>query len=622
MCGINGVFGLEKIQEPKQLIDKMNNALKHRGPDAAGVFSNEHVALGHRRLAIIDLDERANQPMKSADGRYTLTYNGELYNFRELKEQLKKYNFHSESDTEVILAAFSEWGIDALKHFNGMFAFAIWDDWEEQLFLCRDRIGIKPLYYAQANNSLVFSSELRALLASELIPRKANPKSITDYMRYATVHAPETIISNVYTLLPGHYLHVTDTSITSKKYFQFGKNSEFDPAKDISLQIREGLYRSVEQRLVADVEYGAFLSGGIDSSLLVGIMSDLRPGKVNTFSVVFEEEAFSEAKYAGMVAEKFSSQHNEIKLKIQDLLDVLPEALGAMDHPSGDGPNSYLVSKKTREQGIKMAISGLGGDELFGGYDLFKYCASISQKKWVTSFPLFLRKMAGSLYANVRSGAGSQKVKDVLVQDYFDLEYIYPNMRRVLRDDDILKLTGENQLSQNKVFQIGQQEISYESEAFHLPYLSKISLLEFNTYMSNVLLRDTDQMSMASALEVRVPFLDHHFVDLVLAIEDSVKYPHSPKKLLVDAFDGFLPSEIVNRRKMGFTFPWKEWMKKDLRQFCEEKLQALSARTFISERELMGLWKRFLNGDEYITWSRIWHLIVLEDWLQKNSIEA
>ncbi len=622
MCGINGLFGLEKVQHPKEVIEKMNNALAHRGPNAEGVYVNDFVALGHRRLSIIDLDEKANQPMKSADGRYTLVFNGELYNFQELKGRFSDYPFQSKSDSEVILAAFSKWGIKALQMFNGMFAFAIWDDWEEQLFICRDRVGIKPLYYAEKDNSILFSSEVRALLSSELVSRKLDKKSLVDYLRYSTVHSPNTIIEGVKVLEPGHYIRLSEGIFEISKYFEFGHHpAQAKNEKEIQNDIKQGLISSVEKRLVADVDYGAFLSGGIDSSIIVGIMSQLTPGKVNTFSVVFDEEEFSEAPYSQLISKKYNTQHHEIKLELKDFLDLLPEALKAMDHPSGDGPNTYLVSKKTKESGITMALSGLGGDELFAGYDLFKYCANISQKKWITSFPLFLRKMAGSVYSRMNTQAAGTKVKDILVKDYFDLEYIYPSMRAVLQDESILNLTGLKQLPENEVFKKGQEHISFDGYAFKLPYLSKISLLEFNSYMTNVLLRDTDQMSMASALEVRVPFLDHEFVDMVLAIDDRTKYPHSPKKLLIEAFSDLLPDEVVNRKKMGFTFPWKEWMKKDLKDFCEEKINSLAEREVIASKELLGLWSRFLNDDPSITWSRIWHLVVLEQWLQINLIE-
>ena len=217
MCGINGIFGLDGLDQPKRIVEKMNKALAHRGPDADGIFLNEQLALGHRRLAIIDLDDKANQPMKSADGRYTIVYNGELYNYSNLKDRLKDYPYKTKSDTEVILAAFSKWGVAALQLFNGMFAFAIWDDWEEHLLLVRDRVGIKPVYYAQSNKSLVFSSEIRSLLVSGMVERKVDRNSLVDYLRYSTVHSPNTIIQGIKMLEPGHYLKITDVETEVRK---------------------------------------------------------------------------------------------------------------------------------------------------------------------------------------------------------------------------------------------------------------------------------------------------------------------------------------------------------------------------------------------------------------------
>ncbi|NND77601.1 MAG: asparagine synthase (glutamine-hydrolyzing) [Flavobacteriales bacterium] len=623
MCGINGLFGLEKIERPQETVQKMNACLTHRGPDADGLYADEHVVLGHKRLSIIDLDEKANQPMTSANGRFVLVYNGELYNYRALKEQVPNYPYKTESDSEVVLAAITEWGMAALQAFNGMFAFALWDSEKGELFLVRDRIGIKPLYYAESQNSLIFSSEIRAILETDLVPKKMDPEALIDYLRYATVHGPRTIIQGIKMLEPGHYLKISDNETEEVKYFELGarNNSRKRDSYDTKKNIRILLTESVEKRTVSDVPFGAFLSGGIDSSIIVGLMSEVIPGKVNTFSVVFDEQEHSEAKYSQMIAKKYQTNHHEIKLRMNDLLDMIPSTLAAMDHPSGDGPNTYLVSKKTKDAGITMALSGLGGDELFAGYDLFKYCAEISQKKWVTSFPMFVRKMAGSVYSGVKKDVASSKVKDLLVQDHFDLEYIYPKMRTVLRDEEVLNLLDRETLPESSVFQIGKDKISFEGTAFKLPYLSKISVLEFNTYMSNVLLRDSDQMGMANAMEIRVPFLDHELVEYVLGLSDQEKYPHSPKKLLVDTFQDLLPSELVNRPKMGFTFPWTKWMKKDLKPFCERQLKGLKKRTQFSTNAIDLLWSRFLNNDPNITWSRIWHLVVLEHWLSANGID-
>ena len=602
----------------------MNDALSHRGPDADGIYQHQNVVLGHQRLSIIDLDVAANQPIKSHDGRFILVYNGEVYNFKKIKSELDDYPFRTRSDSEVVLAAFDRWGVRAFEKFNGMFALAIWDTVNEELVLARDRMGIKPLYYSVKENSILFSSEMRSLLASDIIDRKLNRDGLIDYMRYATVHAPNTIVKDVYMLEPGCFIRINDVEFEKEVYHEFvpDHQAEFSDYESIKKAIREKLTQSIEMRLISDVPHGAFLSGGIDSSAIVGLVSAVSDQPVNTFSVIFNESQFDESSFSHLVATKFNTNHTQIKLSVNDFKEILPDALNVMDHPSGDGPNSYLISKKTKEQGITVALSGLGGDEVFAGYDLFTNCATLSNKKWVTSFPKFVRQMAGGVYAGIKKNVAGNKVEDILTKDYFDLEYIYPTMRTVLFDDQILNLCNRTKLPVNNVFVIGEELIGLKSKAIKYPYLSKISLMEFKTYMSNVLLRDTDQMSMASALEVRVPFLDHELVEFVLNIDDNLKYPSSPKKLLTDALEDVIPQEVINRPKMGFTLPWQQWMKEDLKDFCNANLNRLKQREPFNEKEIDNIWNRFLANDPMVTWSRIWPLVVLEHWMTQNQIEA
>ncbi len=629
MCGINGIYGCSDLVAAKEKITAMNASMEHRGPDDEGVFNTDKIALGHRRLSIIDLSAAGHQPMQSADERYTIVYNGELYNYKELQFELKRVNaktaeqsyfFQTNTDTEVIIAAYARWGTDCVKHFNGMFAFAIWDNVKKELFIARDRLGIKPLYYAFVNGLLVFSSELRSLLKSELVPRSLDAASLVDYLRYQTVHAPNTLVKGVKMLLPGHFIQVKNEKLTLHSYWDIVKNTRTDLAgKDyetVCKDVNALLTKAVERRLLADVPFGAFLSGGIDSSIIVGLMTKVSAEKVKTFSVTFDESEFSEAVYAKQIAKKFNTDHHEIKLKVSDFIEQLPNALQAMDHPSGDGPNTYIVSKATKEAGITMALSGLGGDELFAGYDVFKRSLDLKNKRLLNAMPVFLRKMGGKILTTVKKGIASEKIAALLEQPSIGFETFYPLSRQVLLDDQLKALLRNQTLPTNKVAE--------QLDGLHLSSLkseiSKVSCAEITTYMQNVLLRDTDQMSMAHALEVRVPFLDHTLVEYVLGVPDKYKYPSSPKKLLVDAVGALLPPEIVNRPKMGFTFPWKLWMQKELKVFCEEKMVSLSKRSLFVEQEVVKLWTGFLLNDPRITWSRIWHLVVLENWLQQNKI--
>jgi asparagine synthase (glutamine-hydrolysing) len=627
MCGINGIYNHPSSDHALRLVKQMSACMAHRGPDDEGAWAGGRIALGHRRLAIIDLSSAGHQPMFSADGRYAIVYNGELYNFKSLKFDLQRaesgankpaYLFRTDTDTEVILAAYARWGRDCLRRFNGMYAFAIWDKEMKELFIARDRLGIKPLYYHQKDNVLLFASEIRSLLATGLVDKKADPDALGDYLRYQTVHAPATIIRGVKMLLPGHYLVANETEVRIKKYWApVIREAPALSYKETCATVNRLFHEAVERRLVADVPFGAFLSGGIDSSAVVAAMSKVSSSPVETFSVTFEESEFSEARYARLIADKFRTRHHEIRLKPEDFLQQLPEALRAMDHPSGDGPNTYVVSRATKNAGITMALSGLGGDELFAGYDVFRRMAGLRSKQWLNLLPGFSKRMGGSLLKAMRPGVASEKKAALLSLQRISFEEAYPLTRQVMLDGTLKKILAADPPANAVALMI--RELSATDPG---RLLSAVSRAEITTYMQNVLLRDTDQMSMACALEVRVPFLDVELVEFVLSLPDEVKYPHTPKKLLIDAMGDALPREIIDRPKMGFTLPFKEWMKKELRSFCEEKMVSLASRSIFVKGEVLTLWKKFLAEDPLTTWSRIWYLVVLEEWLQKNGIDA
>lgn len=623
MCGINGILGLKKVSDPKSVLGKMNDLLAHRGPDADGIFQNDQVAFGHRRLSIIDLSEAGNQPFHSYDGSLTMVFNGEVYNYIELKEELGDYPFKTSTDTEVVLACYHKWGIKFLEKLNGMFALAIWDDRQKQLLIARDRLGIKPLYYHLTDEGIVFSSEMRALLASGLVDRKVSPIGLGDYLRYQTVHAPNTIVEGVKMLEAGSYILLTESEMHHESWWDLARNvaPQIKSRKDLLRDVHDLLHRSIELRMRADVPYGAFLSGGIDSSAIVGLMANTSDHPVSTFSVTFDEKDYSEDVYSNLIAKRFNTRHTEIRLSANNFLELVPDALASMDHPSGDGPNTYVVSKVTKESGITMALSGLGGDELFAGYDIFKQATALLDKRWVMSFPKFMRKGVGGLLTMAKPSVASMKTAAILKEDYIDLEYTYPYSRQVLLENTIKQLLTDKRLPENAVHKLLTTALRPNGPGFKLPFLSQVSVAEIYTYMQNVLLRDSDQMSMAHALEVRVPFLDHNLVEYVMGVADPEKYPKTPKKLLTDSLGTLLPREIIDRPKMGFTLPWEHWMKSELRSFCEDRLTKLGQRPYFNAKAIEQLWQRFLKGDYYITWARIWHLIVLENWLENNNIE-
>jgi asparagine synthase (glutamine-hydrolysing) len=622
MCGINGIYGVSKLENPKLLIEKMNAVTKHRGPDFSGVFVDNHVAFGHNRLAIIDLNSSSNQPFVSNDGQVVLVFNGEIYNYKEVKALLPEYDFKTNSDTEVIVAAYQKWGIGCVHQFNGMFAFAIWDKTSHKFYLVRDRLGIKPIYYFDNNQQFVFSSEMRGVMSLPFVDKSINPAAVADYIQYGTVHAPRTLLSSIKMLLPGHYLTITDEGLSITEYWdineKYSRKSQRQSYDEVKEEVKTLFFKSVERRLIADVPFGAFLSGGIDSSAVVAAMSKVSSNKIKTFSITFDEEEFSEAKYARIIAEKYNTDHTEIKLTPEDFLKTLPKAIASMDHPSFDGVNSYVVSEATKKAGVTMALSGLGGDELFAGYDIFKRAHSLLDKKWMFSFPHMLRNFAGTAIKLAKPSVSSEKIAKILKVKYLELPYYYPINREIYSDEEVQKYVYGISEYRNAVKEIVDFGVGINTNGSKAPFLSRVSYAEINTYMQNVLLRDTDQMSMAHALEVRVPFLDYELVEYVYGVKDEFKYPHSPKKLLVDALGDLLPKEIVNRPKMGFTFPWDTWMRGNLKEYCVEGLNALKATKIVDDAFIDKQWKSFLAGSSKTKWSHIWHLVVLGQWIKQN----
>jgi asparagine synthase (glutamine-hydrolysing) len=625
MCGINGIYDVKGLENPRGLVETMNRATIHRGPDFSDVYIDEQVAFGHNRLAIIDLNPQGNQPMQSADGNVVVVFNGEIYNYKDLRNELIDYPFKSNSDTEVILAAYQKWGIDCLKRFNGMFAIALWDKTLRTFYLIRDRMGIKPVYYFDNNVHFAFSSEMRGLLTLPFVNKKLSNQGLRDYVQYGTVHAPYTLLDEVKMLMPGQYIVITDEGKEEHFYWdihtRFSRKSDGQNYEEVKNEVRNLFVQAVQRRLVADVPFGAFLSGGIDSSAVVAAMAQSGANDIKTFSIIFDEEEFSEARYARLVAEKYGTQHTEIKLTSSDFLSSLPEAVSALDHPSVDGLNSYIVSRATKAGGVTMALSGLGGDELFAGYDIFKRSYALLGKKWIISFPIFTRKWAGNILRIVRPSVASDKIAKTLLVKYMELPFFYPINRQIYSDEVVQRVLSTNGETVNAVHQLVEEGVGIGTVGFNAPFMSKVSYAEWSTYMQNVLLRDTDQMSMAHALEVRVPFLDHQLVEYVYGVNDAFKFPYTPKKLLVDALGDWLPDEIVNRPKMGFVFPWEQWMLGDLKSYCEEGLKILSATKLIDSGFIQRQWGDFERGGK-TKWSHVWHLVVLGHWLRTNGINS
>ena len=613
MCGISAIIHPIETHRIRETLDCMNNSMHHRGPDADGIYINEKIGLGHRRLSIIDPENSANQPMLSRNKKWVVAFNGEIYNYVELKaNELQGVYFQTESDTEVILELFQKYGVECLPKLRGMFAFVLHNIETAETYVVRDRYGMKPLYYSMQKNGCFIASELRALLASDFIPRKLNRTALEEYIETQTVCAPNTLIENVQLLEAGHYLHFNKKETTKHCYYRLLDDTSYELSDKTNTQelLRSTLRESVAQHMRADVPFGAFLSGGIDSYLLVGLMSEIRTEKINTFQISFEEEAFDERKYAQLVAKKFGTDHHEINLSANEFLKDIPSAIASIDFPSGDGPNTYAVSKAAKKAGITVAISGLGGDELFAGYPVFQYMQSI-EKSFILKLSYPLRKSASVALNAISYSRSLRKKAELLGLHKANLASAFPLVRNVWKAGELIPRTTKHFEIENNF------NFIFEKNA---PLLNRVSAAEIESYMQHVLLRDSDQMSMAHSLEIRVPFLDHTVVELATHLSTNLKNPTSAKKFLTETFADLLPHEVVNRKKMGFTLPWSVWMKNELRDFTEEGFNELYKQDVINEEVLRKAWSKFVLGSEEKSFISFWHLSVLGHWMKNNRI--
>ncbi len=623
MCGIAGIFSRQaaNLPLPPQLIETVTDTIAHRGPDSAGYFKTSNIALGHRRLSIIDLSTAANQPFFDHTGRYVLVFNGEIYNYLEVKPLLADYPFQTSGDSEVLLAAYIRWGEKCLDYLNGMFAFAIWDTVDETLFIARDRLGVKPFYFYQSEQYFVFASEIRAILASGLAPKRLDAARVRDYLMFQTVYAPHTIVENIVQLMPGEYAFVGKNTMRRAYYWQVEQpqvyhEDDFSDETSIKKRVQQLMYESVERRLVSDVPLGAFLSGGIDSSAVVGLMAQASTERVNTFSISFSEKKYDESRFAEMVAKKFNTRHHDIRLTANDLLQALPQIVDTIDAPSGDGANTYMVSKAVKDAGITVALSGLGGDELFGGYPYFRYYQRLRKIPMLWQTPRPIRQMAAAMIPAASHNSKYSRIKAMMRVQTPRIEEIYQFFRQTMGSESANALLANPQMAQNSFADL---LLSRSADIEDLPMASRVSVGEILGYTLNVLLRDTDQFSMASALEVREPFFDYRLVEYVMQIPDKYKMNGFPKQLLVDALHPMLPTEVYDRPKMGFSFPWHQWLQSDLKDFCYQRLQKLMQYPMFNATEIERYWQRFIHNHSDVSWVNIWQLVVLGNWLEVNE---
>jgi asparagine synthase (glutamine-hydrolysing) len=630
VCGIAGVLTFDDATiDGAAAVARMVRALGHRGPDGQGTWtaqtSGGQLALAHTRLAIIDLSARGAQPMARRD--LAVTYNGELYNYRALAAALAGETFESASDTEVLLAAWQRWGSGALDRLDGMFAFALWDGRRERLVLARDRFGIKPLYIHADDSRIVFASEVRALLASGLVDRRLDPQALWHYLGCQTAPTPRTLIDGVEMLEPGSWLEIdVRGTVTGRRYWHLleAASRESVPESRVSAakEVRTRLTEAVTSHMVSDVPVGVFLSGGIDSGALISTLGSagLSP---HTFTVALGEAGYDESVEAAAVARAFGTTHERVSLREDDLLAMLPDVLAATDHPSGDGVNTYVVSRAVRAQGVKVALSGLGGDELFGGYDSFRRLDRIAAAaRQVGRSPAPIRRAAASVIRQVGGGGVAAEKAAAVLDTGGTLAELWPVTRQVYSVRARRGLLPASMIPADTRSYEGILAEAYASAPGAPPWAC-MTYAETRAYMHDILLRDTDQMSMAHALEVRVPFLDHRLAAYVTALPDAWKREGGrAKSLLLDALDVPLPAEVTHRKKRGFTLPFDVWMRGTLRPFCEAQLgaQGLDGRGLLLPGQAMRLWQRFLERAPGVTWGRIWPLVALNSWLTRHSL--
>ena len=628
MCGIFGIAA-HRAQIPEGVLERGTQSLAHRGPDDSGTIllrdsarpANE-IGLGNRRLAILDLSPVGHQPMQDPDTGNWIVYNGEIYNFREIHRELQGLGmtFASHCDTEVVLKAYARWGEQCLRKFRGMFAFALWDAKCNRLFLARDPMGIKPLYYAQTSSYFIFSSEVRTLLGTGLLPRHIDRAGLTNYLTFGSAYDPLTLLQGIKALPAAHTLTWERGTLRQSVYWDLLDESpphDCENRRATLADLKVMLAEAVRLQLVSDVPVGVFLSGGIDSSALVSIMSSAGVTP-STFSIVFREADFSEAQHSRAIAAKFHTDHHEINVSQADVLAAVPDALRAMDLPTMDGVNTYFVSRETHAAGVKVALSGLGGDEVFGGYASFRTVPRIERfSQYWARVPRSIRAAFASGFSAFASAndqnrklAALARGNGSLLHPYFLTRMLFtPGQMDVLlcdRDKAVTRLADE--AISNRV-----------RRAAGLDPVNRVSYLETCCYMLNTLLRDTDFMSMSQGLEVRVPLIDHQLAKAVLALPGEWKLNRTPKKLLVEALECPLPDEVVYRPKRGFTLPFERWMREELRSEIEPVLDPKRIGQgplggLVNADQMGRIWKQFLAGS--VSWSRAWSLYVLQRWCE------
>lgn len=645
MCGICGKICLDGQIVDRRLIERMCRALTHRGPDDAGVYLQNgddgqaavNIGLGHRRLSIIDLSPMGRQPMSNEDGTVWIAFNGEIYNYKPLRKTLeqKGHRFKSDTDTEVIVHLYEEKGVDAVRELNGMFAFALWDRAAARIWLCRDRIGIKPLVYTWNGSSLTFASEIKALLCDRSIPKELDDEALYLYLAFNYVPAPHTMFTGIRKLLPGHSLILEEGRVEVNRYWDVPIQETKDrPARDdrcditaLQAELKKALDDAVRLRMAADVPLGAFLSGGIDSSIIVALMARASARSVKTFSIGFADDGmFDETRYARGVADMYRTDHREFKLTARDMLDVFPSVLDCFDEPFADSSAipTFIVSRETRNH-VTVALSGDGGDELFAGYR--SYLGQYWHRRYMM-IPAVIRngvieRLAAALpdardnpvleYARrlkkfVKGAHGSFSHRVLALKEIFPAD-----LRRRIAAQSNPKAGGNPGVDPALALTRGLLE-AWPGDA-----INQMLYADVKDSLPCDMLTKVDWMSMKNSLEVRVPFLDHRVVALSFKIPGSLKLRRATtKRVLKETFKDLLPPGLLRRPKAGFEIPISRWLRTDLRFLMERYLneERIRSHNIFDFSVIAELQNQFFTRKTDTAWM-LWNLIVFEYWYER-----
>jgi len=637
MCGICGKISLERERVSPNLITAMMGALAHRGPDDAGQYRKTiptakgaeiTVGLGHRRLSIIDLSPDGRQPMTNEDGSIWVVFNGEIYNHQALRRELitRGHRFRSRTDTEVLLHLYEDEGIDALRQLNGMFAVAVWDEPRRRLYLCRDRLGIKPLVYYYDYTSLVFASEIRALLQDAAVPREIDSQALVLYLTFNYIPAPLTIYRGVQKIPPGHYLCWEEGKTFIQQYWDIPRDSGATARReidDLSHELRCLMEDAVRLQMVADVPLGVFLSGGLDSSIIAAIMARSSPTPIKTFTIAYPDQPlYDETRYARALAEMYGTEHHEIRLDSGEMLRVIPDILSSLGEPFGDSsliPTS-VVSRETRGE-VTVALAGDGGDELFAGYRLYQgealYQYYRRLPRWFRRYALesWIHRLPDSRQVNWLEhlrrlkkffrGAHDDPIQRLLAWR----EVFSPELLKNLLNGNLSEVgpqSGENWLRELDRWPAGD--------------LNRLLYVELKDSLPSDMLTKVDLMSMREGLEVRVPYLDHRLVELAFHIPGSMKLHRLQRKFILrEAFKNLLPPSLHRRSKQGFEVPISVWLEGDLRYLLDEYLSAdvLRKQGIFNQSVVEELKTAHRENRRDTSWL-LWNLIVFQHWYSTN----